>query len=145
MPTKSTRYVVQRVVKSFPCLLGKDKAILSDAATSLMQRRNELKNAHKWTPGHKGSGRHTKVNNEPSAALYGLAIARAVMSDHGELFSKLELVELTEPHMAGSNLPGIASQFANQILGTANQLRNAEQKKCESKNHLRSGAIDASH
>ena len=92
MPTKSTQYVVQRVVKSFPCLLGKDMAILSDAATSLKQRRNELKNAHKWTPGHKGSGRHTKVNNEPSAALYdichhGLAIARAVMSDHGELFS----------------------------------------------------------
>ena len=46
---------------------------------------------------------------------------------------------------AGSNLPGIASQFANQILGTANQLRNAEQKSANQKNHLRSGAIDASH
>ena len=49
-----------------------------------------------------------------------------------------------EPY-AGSNLPGIASQFANQILGTANQLRNAEQKSANQKNHLRSGAIDASH
>ena len=34
---------------------------------------------------------------------------------------------------AGSNLPGIASQFANQILGTANQLRNAEQKSANQK------------
>ena len=48
-------------------------------------------------------------------------------------------------HDAGSNLPGIASQFANQILGTANQLRNAEQKSANQKNHLRSDAIDASH
>ena len=46
---------------------------------------------------------------------------------------------------SGSNLLGIASQFANQILGTANQLRNAEQKSANQKNHLRSGAIDASH
>ena len=35
--------------------------------------------------------------------------------------------------VAGSNLPGIASQFANQILGTANQLRNAEQKSANQK------------
>ena len=34
---------------------------------------------------------------------------------------------------SGSNLPGIASQFANQILGTANQLRNAEQKSANQK------------
>ena len=50
-----------------------------------------------------------------------------------------------ERETAGSNLAGIASQFANQILGTANQLRNAEQKSANQKNHLRSGAIDASH
>ena len=47
--------------------------------------------------------------------------------------------------ISGSNLPGIASQFANQILGTANELRNAEQKSANQKDHLRSGAIDASH
>ena len=35
--------------------------------------------------------------------------------------------------LAGSNLPGIASQFANQILGTANQLRNAEHKSANQK------------
>ena len=29
---------------------------------------------------------------------------------------------------SGSNLPGFASQFANQVLGTVNQLWNAEQK-----------------
>ena len=47
----------------------------------------------------------------------------------------------THTHEPGSNLPGIASQFANQILGTANQLRNAEQKSANQKNHLRSGAL----
>ena len=36
-------------------------------------------------------------------------------------------------HTAGSNLPGIASQFANQILGTANQLRIAERKSVNQK------------
>ena len=106
LPTKSTRYLVQRVVRSFPCLLGKDKAILSDAATSLMQRQNALKNAHKWTPRHKESGQHTTVkedqDNQPSAMLcdvchHGVAIARTVISNQGELLSKLQLVELIQP------------------------------------------------
>ena len=97
LPTKSQRYVVQRMVKSFPCLLGKEKAILSDATNSLMQRRNERNNSHKWTIRHKG--RREQAKSRPvlcDVRDNGVTIDRAIMRQEGSPFAKLELVEVFE-------------------------------------------------
>ena len=42
--------------------------------------------------------------------------------------------------VAGSNLSGFASQFANRFRGTAKQLRIAERKSANRKNQTRNGA-----
>ena len=49
-------------------------------------------------------------------------------AEKDETFDLDPLYSSTDWDVRVCNLPGIASQFANQILGTANQLRNAEQK-----------------
>ena len=49
-----------------------------------------------------------------------------------------EINQLT--HVAGNNLSGFASQFANRIRGTAKQVRSAERKSANQKNQTRNGA-----
>ena len=110
LPTKSQCYIVQRVVKSSPCLLGKEKATLSDAANSLMQRRNEKNNSHKWTIRHKG--RREQAKSRPvlcDVRDNGVTIDRAIMRQEGSPFVKLELVEVFEGQVE-SPLPELVGE-----------------------------------